>query len=125
MDGINPTLAFAALFFGLSGHPHDAAERPVEPEHSSNWESPADPSDQPPSDQSAGYLFDCPGTAIAVDDENTPIAPQDFGPLQDHQVALTSSVLSLDPDAGQKPAMPDELSGEIFQDDCSALAPRP
>lgn len=26
MDGINPTLAFAALFFGLSGHPHDRAE---------------------------------------------------------------------------------------------------
>jgi hypothetical protein len=26
MDGINPTLAFAALFFGLAGHPHDAAD---------------------------------------------------------------------------------------------------
>lgn len=26
MDGINPTLAFAALFLGLSGHPRDAAE---------------------------------------------------------------------------------------------------
>lgn len=25
MDGINPTLAFAALFLGLSGHPHEAA----------------------------------------------------------------------------------------------------
>lgn len=25
MDGINPTLAFAALFLGLSGHPRDAA----------------------------------------------------------------------------------------------------
>ena len=24
MDGINPTLAFAALFFGLSGNPRDA-----------------------------------------------------------------------------------------------------
>lgn len=24
MDGINPTLAFAALFLGLSGHPHEA-----------------------------------------------------------------------------------------------------
>lgn len=29
MDGINPTLAFAALFFGLSGHPHDRAESTV------------------------------------------------------------------------------------------------
>jgi len=26
MDGINPTLAFAALFFGLASHPHDARE---------------------------------------------------------------------------------------------------
>jgi hypothetical protein len=26
MDGINPTLAFAALFLGLSGHPRDAAQ---------------------------------------------------------------------------------------------------
>lgn len=25
MDGINPTLAFAALFLGLSGHPREAA----------------------------------------------------------------------------------------------------
>lgn len=26
MDGISPTLAFAALFFGLASHPHDARE---------------------------------------------------------------------------------------------------
>jgi len=26
MDSISPTLAFAALFFGLAGHPRDAAE---------------------------------------------------------------------------------------------------
>jgi|SoiMethySBSTD1v2_1073268.scaffolds.fasta_scaffold16895_14 hypothetical protein len=26
MDGINPTLAFAALFLGLSGHPRDTVE---------------------------------------------------------------------------------------------------
>ncbi|HJR20583.1 MAG TPA: hypothetical protein VJ822_03120 [Dongiaceae bacterium] len=28
MEGINPTLAFAALFLGLSGHPRDAVESP-------------------------------------------------------------------------------------------------
>ena len=28
MDGINPTLAFAALFLGLSGHPREAAPDP-------------------------------------------------------------------------------------------------
>jgi hypothetical protein len=118
MDGINPTLAFAALFFGLSGHPHGAAERPVESDHSSNWESSADPSDQP-----VGYLFDCPGAAVAVDDENVPIVPQDFDPLLDHQVALTGSVLTLNSDAAkksstldEKPSAADELGRQIFQD---------
>jgi hypothetical protein len=27
MDGINPTLAFAALLFGLSGNPHDTTHQ--------------------------------------------------------------------------------------------------
>lgn len=27
MDGINPTLAFAALLFGLSGNPQDASDQ--------------------------------------------------------------------------------------------------
>jgi hypothetical protein len=31
MEGINPTLALAALFLGLSGHPRDTAENP--PDH--------------------------------------------------------------------------------------------
>lgn len=121
MDGINPTLAFAALFLGLSGHPRDVAEQPVEPEHTNSWESPA------PLDQQIGYLFDCPGAAVAVDDQSTPLVPQDFGPRQDHQVALASSVLTLDPRAAETPSIPGELSGEIFQDQdaCGEIAPQP
>jgi hypothetical protein len=30
MDGINPTLVFAALFFGLAGHPREAAESQID-----------------------------------------------------------------------------------------------
>jgi hypothetical protein len=104
MDGINPTLAFAALFLGLSGHPRDNAEQPVEPEHTKNWESPA------PTDQQIGYLFDCPVTMVAVD-EGAPIAPR-----RDQKIALASSVLTLEPDAAEIPPMSSELSGEIFQD---------
>jgi hypothetical protein len=121
MDGINPTLAFAALFLGLSGHPRDVAEQPAEPEHTKNWESPG------PADQQMGYLFDCPVVVAAVDDEDAPIASLDLDPLQDHKIALASSVLTLEPDMAEKPAMPSELSGDIFQDqdDCSELAPQP
>lgn len=121
MDGINPTLAFAALFLGLSGHPRDVAEQPVESEQTKNWEAPA------PTDQQIGYLFDCPDTVMAADDADAPMAPKDFGPLQDHEIALASSVLTLEPDAEQAPSMPGELNGEIFQDQdgCSELTPQP
>lgn len=121
MDGINPTLAFAALFLGLSGHPRDVAEQPVEPEHTQNWEAPA------PTDQQIGYLVDCPGTAVAADDKNAPTAPQGFGPLQDHKVALTGSVLMVEPHPAETPSISSDLSGEILhdQDDCGELAPQP
>jgi hypothetical protein len=121
MDGINPTLAFAALFLGLSGHPRDVAEQPVEPEQTKNWEAPG------PSDQQIGYLFDCPGAAVAFDDQDAPIAPQGFGPLRDQKIALASSVLTLESDTTETPSMPGELSGEIFQDQdgCAELAPQP
>lgn len=121
MDAINPTLAFAALFLGLSGHPRDVAEQPVEPDHTNNWESPS------LLDQQIGYLFDCPDATVAVNDQDTPLVPQDFGPRQDHQIALASSVLTLDPDAAETPSIPGELSGEIFQDQdgCRDLAPQP
>ena len=119
MDGINPTLAFAALFLGLSGHPRDV--QPVEPEQTKNWQAPA------PSDQQIGYLSDCRGGAVAVDDQGAPVAPKDFGPRQDHEIALASSVLTLEPGAPETPPMPGELSGEIFQDQggCGDLTPQP
>lgn len=118
MDGINPTLAFAALFLGLSGHPRDAAPPPVEPEQTKNWEAPA------PADQQIGYLFDCPDTVAAADDAD---ATKNFGPLQDHEIALASSALTLQPGAPEAPSMPGELSGEIFQDQsgCDELVPQP
>jgi hypothetical protein len=118
MDGINPTLAFAALFLGLSGHPRDVAEQPAQPEHTTNWESPA------PTDQQIGYLVDCPGTAVAAHDEN---APAGFGPLQDRKVALTGSVLVLEPHAAKTPSISSDLSSEIFhdQDGCGELTPQP
>jgi hypothetical protein len=121
MDGINPTLAFAALFLGLSGHPRDVAEQPVEPDQTNIRESAS------PSDLQIGYLFDCPVTAAAVDKQDAPIGPQDPGPFQDHRIALASSVLTLGPGAAETPAMAGELSDEIFQDqdDCSEFAPRP
>ena len=121
MDGINPTLAFAALFLGLSGHPRDVAEQPVAPEQTKNWEAPA------PTDQQIGYLYDCPGVAFAVDDTGAPIAPKDFGPLKDPDVALASSFLTLDPDTAETPSMPGELSSGIFQDPsgCGELVPQP
>jgi len=120
MDGINPTLAFAALFLGLSGHPRDAAEPPAQPEQTKTWEIPA------PTDQQIGYLYDCPGVAIAVDDMGTPIAPKDLGPLQAPEMALASSVLTLEPEAAS-PSIAGELSGEIFQesDGCGEFVPQP
>jgi hypothetical protein len=118
MDGINPTLAFAALFLGLSGHPRDVAEQPVEPDQTNIRESAG------PSDLQIGYLFDCPVTAAAVDSQDAPVGPQ---ALQDHRIALASSVLILGPSAAETPSTPEELNGEIFQDqdDCSEFAPQP
>ncbi len=110
MDGINPTLAFAALFLGLSGHPRDVAEQPAEPEHTNSWESPS------PTDQQIGYLFDCPVTVATVDNMDVPIAPRDFDPMQGHRIALAGSLLAPEADAAETPPMPGELSGEIFQD---------
>lgn len=40
MDGINPTLGFAAIFLGLAGHPRDAAETQIE---QPQMEQPAEP----------------------------------------------------------------------------------
>ncbi len=115
MDGINPTLAFAALFLGLSGHPRDAAEQPAQPEHTKAWEAPA------PTDQQIGYLYDCPGVALSER------APKHFGPLQDHEVALANSVLTLDQDAAAPSSIPDALNDEMYQDQggCRELAPQP
>jgi len=124
MDGINPTLAFAALFLGLSGHPRDVAEQPVEPDQTKNWEAPG------PTDLQIGYLFDCPNAAVAADGTD---APKGFGPLQDHEIALASSVLTLEPDAAEAPSTPDEFSDDILQgqdglqsqDGCGELVPQP
>jgi len=119
MDGINPTLAFAALFLGLSGHPRDVAEQPVEAEHSSAWQHSG------PLDQQVGYLFDCPAAAIVMDGAETPVAPQ--GPFQDQQVALAGSILTIAPETADAPSAPRWLSDEILHDDdrCSELAPQP
>lgn len=121
MDGINPTLAFAALFLGLSGHPRDVAEQPAQPERTTNWEFPA------PTDQQIGYLVDCPGTAVAAHGEGAPTAPKGFGPLQDHEIALTGSVLMVEPHPADTPSISSDLSSEIFheQDGCGELTPQP
>ena len=119
MDGINPTLAFAALFLGLSGHPRDVAEQPVEAEHSSAWQHAG------PLDQQVGYLFDCPAAAIVMDGEEIPAAPH--GLFQDQRVALAGSILTIAPEAADVSAAPGWLSGEILHDDdrCGELAPQP
>jgi hypothetical protein len=121
MDGINPTLAFAALFLGLSGHPRDVAEQPVEPDQTNIRESAS------PSDLQIGYLFDCPVTAAAVDSQDAPIGPQASDPLEDHRVALASSVLTLGPSAAETSSTPGELNAGILQnqDECGEFAPEP
>jgi len=58
MDGINPTLAFAALFFGLAGHPHDAAEQSRQQAY---VEQPASTADQ-----EVGVASPCSDFAVAV-----------------------------------------------------------
>lgn len=51
MDGINPTLGFAAIFLGLAGHPRDAAETQIE---QPQVEQPADPQCAPFADVMGG-----------------------------------------------------------------------
>jgi len=121
MDGINPTLAFAALFLGLSGHPRDVAQIPVEPEHSVAWQFSGS------SDQQVGYLIDCPAVTIAMDGQELPTATQVFGRFQDQRVALAGSILTIGPGIADAPSAPGWLSGEIFHDDdrCGELAPQP
>lgn len=121
MDGINPTLAFAALFLGLSGHPRDVAESPVETDHAETRQY------QAPSSQPFGSLFDCPGTAIATDGWGTPPASRDFGLFEDHRMALAGSMLIADPGATEASSGPGWLSGEIFHDDdrCGEITPLP
>lgn len=121
MDGINPTLAFAALFLGLSGHPRDVAQQPAPADLSTAWAQVS------PADAQVSYLFDCPGVSIAMEGEDAPAAPRAAGLFQDQRMALAGSLLSAGPTGDDTPASPGWLSGEIFHDtgNCGELVPQP
>lgn len=104
MDGINPTLAFAAFFFGLSGHPRDNPESPSDPLPIVQPRGPHAPSGQitpsfrfgfekeaarhlPWQEQQAWGSINCPDFAVAVED-SPPASDIDPGIADTLHIAL-------------------------------------
>lgn len=141
MDGINPTLAFAALFFGLSGHPHDKAEdtvkeaeveqlRSVDPQVWSAFECSgfaiARPGNDPWRDaltyeaKLTSLFPDAAGEVPATDDSfahETPISLENSAPEVESIAAADTEIL---------PVFPVETgSGSHDPGGCDALAPQP
>ena len=102
MEGINPTLALAALVLGLAGHPRDAAENGHE-------RARAEP---PVTFECAGMAIVIPGEGGAADAraaEPAPIPPSFVAiptrPNQTYSAALEGSVLAPgDPVAKTRPS---------------------
>ena len=136
MEGINPTLALAALVLGLAGHPRDAAE---------NAHGKAG-AEQP-------VTFECAGLAIVISGEGAaaahaagpPAMPPSFvaiptRPNQTYSAALKGSVLAPgDPVAKTRPSGADtdldagalldfarqSPGGLHDQSGCDSLLPKP
>jgi hypothetical protein len=95
MDAINPTLALAAVFLGLAGHPRDAAEQPVHQTniHQTQIEAQAQPDagctllvEAMPDDAAADALGYTPFEVDLVSQENDYMV----GPMQHGKAVLTS-----------------------------------
>jgi hypothetical protein len=103
MDGINPTLAFAALFFGLSSNAHHATP-PAQIELQSAIDCPAwvisgDPALSPTQQTLAeAFEIDLAGVteAEAKSSETTASGPIKPDPIARHMVPVASNLPALD-----------------------------
>ena len=122
MEGITPTLAFAALFFGLSGHPQDRGESalnilPAEQVHAADYQV-----------WSKVPCADLAGVADGTDPWST---------VFEHESALASTSLG---EPGEAPAADEQLEAGSYMsfegpllayedvagpDGCGTSAPRP
>jgi hypothetical protein len=132
MDGINPTLVFAALFFGLAGHPREAAESQID---QSQMGQPAEAgcstslmSLDPANSELTRYTpFESEPSALAGDylagdymigpmrNGTTTLVARDAMPLLDSQlVAATGSQSDVGPTAEALAGLGTVSAGEVY-----------
>jgi hypothetical protein len=102
MDGINPTLAFAALFFGLSSNAHHASQTPAQLELQDEIDCPAlvisgDPAPSP-TQQTLAEAFEINLPDIAGSDAPAASKTIKPDPIMRQVVPVASNLPAADPE---------------------------